>query len=278
MASTRSKLVLPSQPMSLHRLFLHAKEELQKCNSLHLEALSGLSGDTAATLISNLEADKSIGEGRFRFNFDIATNTLSAFIPTYIHDSVQIAFQDLLKDMLKTGFLTWSQFEILSIYSGSRYQDFVGIHAGSTKEPDAGVLVDNRVLNGQPSKCPIWLNECAYSDPKTKLNRDIRKWIDGPAGGVAWAVATNFNKRRNSHVSGSVELYTNNGTTVISKLIFPQPQNPIDDRVQYTRNELFNNSVPLELGQTPQDPYTVDIGIFRRRAAWAAEQMALVPV
>ena len=184
MASTRSKLVIPSQPMPLHRLFLHAKEELQKCNSLHLEALSGLSGDTAATLISSsLEADKSIGEGRFRFNFDIATNTLSAFIPTYIHDAVQIAFQDLLKDMLKTGFLTWSQFEKFSIYSGTRYQDFVGIHAGSTKEPDAGVLVDNRVLNGQPSKCPIWLNECAYSDPKTKLNRDIHKWIDGTAGG-----------------------------------------------------------------------------------------------
>ncbi len=223
-AHTHDMIVLSSthncQPMSLQRLFLHSKEELQKHSSLDLEALSGLSGDTATTLISSLEADKSIGEGRFRFNFDIATNTLTAFMPTYIHDSVQIAFQDLLKDMLKTGFLTWNQYETLSVYSGSRYQDFVGLHAGSTKEPDAGVLVDNRVLNGQPSKCPIWLNECAYSDPKTKLNRDIRKWIDGTAGGVAWAVATNFNKRRHSRVSGSVELYTNNGTTAISKSIF----------------------------------------------------------
>jgi len=120
--------------------------------------------------------------------------------------------------LFNTGFLTWSQFEILSTYSGTRYEDFVGIHAGLAKEPDAGVLVDNRILNGQPSKFPVWLNECAYSDPKKmKLKRDIYKWIDGTAGGVAWAVATNFNKRSNSRVAGSVELYTNNGATVISK-------------------------------------------------------------
>ena len=163
--------------MTAQHLFLLAKEELQKSQSLLLEDISG---DIAAASVSGLEIDKDTGEGRFRFNFDITTRRL--YIPTYIHGSVQLAFSDLLKDMFKTGFLSWAQYEILTVYSGSRYKDFVGIHAGSLKEPDAGVLVDGRMINDLPSFCPVWANECACSGPKTKPNRDIHKWIDGTAG------------------------------------------------------------------------------------------------
>jgi hypothetical protein len=91
---------------------------------------------------------------------------------TYVHDSVQLTFSDILEDMVDARFLSWAQFKPLKVYSGTRYEDFVGVHAGSSKEPDASVLVDGRTINGLPDFCPVWANECAYSDRKTKLNRD----------------------------------------------------------------------------------------------------------
>jgi len=272
-SSTRSKLAIPPQPISAQQLFLQVKQELQKSQSLLLEDISA---DIAAVLVGGLEADKEIGEGYFRYNFDITTRIFSAYVPTYIHDSVQPAFSDILKDMVDARFLSWAQFKILSVFSGTRYEDFVGVHAGSRKEPDAGVLVDGRMINGLPDFCPVWANECAYSDPQTKLNRDIHKWIDGTAGGVVWGVASNFNKRTNSRVSGSVDFFT--GMNVVTRSIFPAPPNPNDDRIRYTRDDLFGGVVPLEQGQTAQDVYILDIGLFRRRASTAAQKMGLIPV
>ena len=271
--STRSKLVIPPQPISPQRLFLLAKEELQKSQSLLLEDISA---DIAAALISGLETDKEIGEGCFRYYFDITTRIFYAYMPTYIQDSVQLTFSDILEDMVDARFLSWTQFKTLKVYSGTRYEDFVGVHAGSRKEPDAGVLVDGRTVNGLPDFCPVWANECAYSDPKTQLNRDIHKWIDGTSGGVVWGVASNFNKRTNSRVSGSVDFFT--GMNVVTRSIFPAPPNPNDDRIRYTRDDLFGGVVPLEQGQTAQDVYILDIGLFRRRASTAAQKMGLIPV
>jgi hypothetical protein len=74
--------------------------------------------------------------------------------------------------MFKTGFLSWAQYEILTVYSGSRYKDFVGIHAGSLKEPDAGVLVDGRMINGYiPNVRSGQMKAHTYSDPKTNKSR-----------------------------------------------------------------------------------------------------------
>jgi hypothetical protein len=96
------------------------------------------------------------------------------------------------------------------------------------------VQVEGRQINGVPTEWPVWINECAYSDSKPKLDRDIQLWINGTGGGVVWAIATNFNKRANSRIAGEVDFYTNNGATIISKSIFPAPVNPNDDYICYT--------------------------------------------
>jgi hypothetical protein len=93
---------------------------------------------------------------------------------------------DILKEMRETGFLTWSQFKLLMPYSGARHEQFVGAYAGSKKEPDTGVIVKNRTINGIQVKPRTGIQ--AYSDPKPKLRRDMRKWIDGTAGAVVWGM------------------------------------------------------------------------------------------
>ena len=259
--------------MTPHDLFLLAKKKLRK--SKHL-TLQDLTSDTATAIIEGLENDEEIGEGRFRYNFDSISRIFSAYIPTWLHDSVQIAVGDILKDMHETGFLTWSQFKALQLYSGARHEQFVGAYTGSKKEPDTGVLVKNRTLNGIPTECPLWINETAYSDSKPKLQQDIRKWMDGTAGAVVWGIAPKFYKRINARIAGTIDFHR--GPSVISKSIFPPPQNPIDDEVSYTRGELFDNSLPLEPDQTSQDVYVVNVKIFREYATWAARRMGLTPV
>ena len=56
------------------------------------------------------------------------------------------------------------------------------------------------------------------------------------------------------------------------------PQNPANDQIAYTRQDLFGNTLPLEPGQTPGDVYILDVAIIRRRAAREAQRMNLTPV
>jgi hypothetical protein len=148
--------------------------------------------------------------------------------------------------MCEVGFITWQQYRKLYTYCGARYDQFVGIYLGMVMEPDVGLKVGGRQSNGRPVKCPVWVNECAYSDRKPKLDRDIRVWVDGTGGDVVWAIATNFTKRSNARLAGYVGFHSNNGTIITSKWIFPAPTNANDDRISYTRDDLFGDALPLE--------------------------------
>ncbi|KAL1963129.1 hypothetical protein VTN77DRAFT_8672 [Rasamsonia byssochlamydoides] len=98
--------------------------------------------------------------------------------------------------MYRTQFITWDQYQRLDSVSGTRYKKFVGIHAGSLKEPDTAVRVRGRQTPGIPEKCPIWVDECGYSETThdPDLDRDINLWINGTGGGVLWGVQTKFYK------------------------------------------------------------------------------------
>jgi hypothetical protein len=115
--------------------------------------------------------DKEIGEGHYRFDYNSETTTFLAYMPSNIHNCLQLALMDILKDMVEVGFLTWPQFKTFGPSMGTRYEDFVGAYAGSVKEPDMAIVVDGRQINGAPTACPVWVNECAYSDSKPKLDR-----------------------------------------------------------------------------------------------------------
>ena len=91
--------------------------------------------------------------------------------------------------------ITSLAFKALQLYSGAQ---FVGTYTGSKKEPDTGVLVKNRTINGIPTECPLWVNETAYSDSK---QLDIRKWMDGTAAAVVLGIAPKFYKRINARIA-----------------------------------------------------------------------------
>jgi hypothetical protein len=139
--------------MTPQRLFYMAKVGLLTSGYLRLDAVSA---DAVDPLISGFEEDKEIDEG-YRFSYDNKTVTLSAHMPSYIHNCVQFTFADILKNVLRVGFITWPQFKRLTVYCGTRYENFVGIHAGSVKEPDVALDVDGRQSNGCPTTCPVGL-------------------------------------------------------------------------------------------------------------------------
>jgi hypothetical protein len=56
------------------------------------------------------------------------------------------------------------------------------------------------------------------------------------------------------------------------------PQNPVDDQITYTREDLFGDTLPLEQGQNPQDTYILNVSILRRHADAAARKMSLTPI
>jgi hypothetical protein len=68
------------------------------------------------------------------------------------------------------------------------------------------------------SFCPVWVNECGYSESTPKLRRDITNWLAGTGFGVLLAIQSKFYRRKNSRVAGDVVFYSNNGTRVITKV------------------------------------------------------------
>jgi len=110
------------------------------------------------------------------------------------------------------------------------------------------------------------VNECGYSESTPKLRRDITKWLAGTGFGVLLAIQSKFYRQKNSRVAGDVVFYSNNGTRVITKSIFSIPPNPIDDRIVFTRQELFGDSLALEPGQNLADNYVLEMSFFRNRA------------
>jgi len=273
-SSTRSKLLIPNSSPSLRQLFQLAKAQLLKENDL---LLPGVPNDLALPLIEGLESDKQIyAKGKYRYNFE--KGQLTAFMPTPIHDSVQCVIQDVFNNMVDTNFLSWNQRKKLMTKVGTTYDKFTGIHAGTVKQADVWIKVDGRQIQQQLSFCPVWVNECGYSETTPKLRRDITKWLAGTGFGVLLAIQSKFYRRKNSRVAGDLVFYSNNGTRVITKSIFSIPPNPIDDRIVFTRQELFGDSLALEPGQNLADNYVLEMSFFRNRAIEWATVMGLTPV
>jgi len=86
-------------------------------------------------------------------------------MPTPLHDSVQVAVQDYLSDMVfNSNFISPNQFMKLKIKVGTLYRSFVGQYAGQSKEPDLELKVRGRIpAPNLPAHCPIWVNETGYS-------------------------------------------------------------------------------------------------------------------
>lgn len=276
--STRSKLSIPDDgPKSEYKFFREAKKQLLEGDFLHL---TDVPEDFALPLIEGLQSDPVFGsEGKYQYNYENDNEKLLAFMPSELHNSLQLAIGDIIKDMFISNFISQNQWLLLGVSAGTTFSRFVGQYAGTRKEPNCQVNVDGRPqAPGAPAYCPIWVNETGYSESKPSLDRDITKWLVGTAYGVLLAIEAKFYKRQNSRVAGYVAFHTNNGTTINRKEIFPPPQNLANDQIAYTRQDLFGNTLPLEPGQTPGDVYNLDVLTIRRRAAEAAQMMNLTPV
>jgi hypothetical protein len=95
---------------------------------------------------------------------------------------------------------------------------FVGQFAGTAKEPDCALMLDGRNDAGIPPTCPLWVNECEYSETLPALPRDMTKWLNGTNFGVRFGIETKFNKRSASKVAGIVILHSNQGANVVQRV------------------------------------------------------------
>jgi hypothetical protein len=255
-------------------MFREAKQSLLRDGLLIFDHTPS---DLIQPLIDGLE--KELGEGKFRFDYDKLNEKFVGFIPSPIHNSIQGAFHDILLDMIETGFLSWTQYRGLVPYVGMRYDAFIGAYAGQVKEADYALVIDGRATPGVPSHCPILVHECGYSESSPSLLRDITKWLHGTGpDGVITAISAKFYKRKNRKLAGGLKIYADGGNKIVSRTIFPPPEDPVDNKVALTRRELFSDVIPLEDGQTPQDIFILDVCHFEKRAREYAGLMSLTPL
>jgi hypothetical protein len=148
-------------------------------------------------------------------------------MPTPLHNSIQLAIQDIFEDMVENHFLSWQQFRRLKLEVGTSefhshlfrlymliidvaYLDFLNPYAGESKEADAALRVLGRQATAtMPSYCPIWVNECRWTESLPELDRDITKWLVGIGNGVLLAIETKFYRRQNARVAGTVVFHHN---------------------------------------------------------------------
>ncbi|PSS12748.1 hypothetical protein M430DRAFT_21816 [Amorphotheca resinae ATCC 22711] len=195
-------------------------------------------------------------------------------MPVRIHETAQIALGEILVYMKQTNFISYDQLHLLAgVVSGATYTGFVGPYAGTVKEPDALVRVRRR-----PQLWPIWVAEVGWSESRPSLDRDIDIWLRGTDYMVLLTILLKYDLRMSSTIAGYIIFYTQNGTRINRREIFPAPPNPIDDQITFTREELFGDSLTLEPGQAPGDTYTIDVSVFRSFATEYAELMGLTPV
>ena len=132
-ASTRSKLFIPNPPKSAHQFFREAKEQLLEENYL---LLTDVPKDFALPLIEGLDSDPAIGsEGKYRYGisqseqllpmltmscrYNYENGKLLAFMPTELHDSLQFAINDIIKDMVINNFISQNQWLRLTVTAGT---------------------------------------------------------------------------------------------------------------------------------------------------------------
>jgi hypothetical protein len=158
-------------------------------------------------------------------------------MPTPLHNSIQLAVQDILKRMLVTKFLSLNQYMKLGVEVGTSefpthlpkpfvliidvttaYSSFIGKYAGESKEADLELKVDGRPkVPSIPAFCPVWVNETGWSESRPALDCDITKWLVGTGHGVRVAIQTKFTPRANGRVGGFVIFHANNGNTTNRK-------------------------------------------------------------
>jgi hypothetical protein len=233
--------------------------------------------ETGPIVVESLDEDKTIEEIHCRTQYNSVDEVLQILImPTDIHDAHQSWMVEELGLMFAGGFLLQNEWTLLRTRVGTTTSGFSAPYSASRKQSDFQ-------LRPRGEAMPTIAFESGWSEPNSRLHRDLNLWIVGGAPVLQAVFLLKWSRLAGNRVSGTVSLYTRDNVTgnpflVTSEQIFPAPPTATAQAAQtipITRGQLFGRRILI--GQNPNDTYNLSINRLRSEALDALQIMGLQP-
>lgn len=149
-----------------------------------------------------------------------------------------------------------------------------GPYAGSRKEPDLGVQIDNLTY-------PTLVMETGWSESLTRLRADMNLWLVGSSDTNVVIILKWRRVANTVQVKGDLEVYRRdrNGIPFLqqSEVIFPAPPQALAQlqQVSLSRRELFGRGIFQ--GSNANDQFSLPLDELRTVATEALARMRLLP-
>ena len=147
----------------------------------------------------------------------------------------------ILGDLFISGQLTAVENHGLLVKSGSIFDIFTEVYAGSVKLADYSITPNVTLY-------PSIVFECGWSESFPRL-KDKDLWISGCGGHVKLVILIKFNKLAGGRVSGKAEVLAGdaaaNDRLIQTEPIFPPPSAPFAtaQSIQVTRSQIFGGQI-----------------------------------
>ncbi|GAM40973.1 hypothetical protein TCE0_041r13735 [Talaromyces pinophilus] len=254
-------------------LYQHAQNILL-ASDFHQEIVyTGVTSQWADTVLSKLDEDPDVGYLRKHYN-SVTKTVWIRTMPTTIHDCHQRWFEQSEKAWYIAGQLTQAEFVNITHYAGTTTEWIGGPYAGSRKEPDLGVQVDNLSY-------PTFVIETGWSESLARLRDDMNLWLVGSSE-TNIVIILKWRRVANTiQVKGDLEVYRRdrNGIPSLqqSEVIFPAPPQAQAQlqQVLVSRRELFGRGIFQ--GSNANDVFSLPLDELRTVATEALARMRLLP-
>ncbi|PYI10660.1 hypothetical protein BO78DRAFT_359823 [Aspergillus sclerotiicarbonarius CBS 121057] len=262
----------PSPQPSAQQIFNEIVQRILAATEPTEMVYTDVDPDDGLLICRMLEENREVERENPRTSYNSKTRHLFASVMRPVHYYVppRWMLNSIINWLLDGGTAGLESMRGMNFGIGQRLKNFTGPYASSVQQPDfymSGSTMDN----------PTIVVESGWPESLDRLQIDKDLWLRGTTK-VEIVVLVIWSETEDDKVEGTVEVWTRDGAddVAVRRLaIFPAPDPlPTDDRVEFTKGQLFGPAAPLA---NPTTILSLEMSELRRIAQQIISKIELSP-